>query len=77
MAGAALTSIGNALAAEQAPKGAADWDEKNGPAPVAPDAPQALPLGPGAIPIIDSHIHLFDQTRPVFSGYRVGCSTGS
>ncbi len=70
--GAALTGIGNALAAAQAPQGAADWDEKNGPAPAAPDAPQALPLQPGAIPIIDSHIHLFDQTRPVFSGYTGG-----
>ncbi len=28
--------------------------------------------GPGAIPIIDAHIHLFDQTRPVFSGYTGG-----
>ena len=72
VAGAALTGIGNALASAQAPKGAADWDEKNGPAPAAPDAPQALPLRPGAIPIIDSHIHLFDQTRPVFSGYTGG-----
>lgn len=24
---------------------------------------------PEAVPIIDSHIHLFDNTRPVFSGY--------
>jgi L-fuconolactonase len=72
MAGAALTGIGNALADAPAPAGAADWDEKNGPAPAAPDAPQALPLRPGAIPIIDSHIHLFDQTRPVFSGYTGG-----
>ena len=62
----------NALAAAQAPKSAADWDEKNGAAPPAPDAPQALPLAPGAIPIIDSHIHLFDQTRPVFTGYTGG-----
>jgi predicted TIM-barrel fold metal-dependent hydrolase len=23
----------------------------------------------GAVPVIDSHIHLFDNTRPVFSGY--------
>ena len=30
------------------------------------------PLAPGAIPIIDSHIHLFDQTRPVFTGYTGG-----
>jgi predicted TIM-barrel fold metal-dependent hydrolase len=72
MTGAALTGMGKALAAAQAPEGAADWDEKNGPAPAAPDAPQALPLLPGAIPIIDSHIHLFDQTRPVFSGYTGG-----
>jgi len=72
MAGAGLTGIGKALAAAPAPEGAADWDEKNGPAPAAPDAPQALPLRPGAIPIIDSHIHLFDQTRPVFSGYTGG-----
>jgi predicted TIM-barrel fold metal-dependent hydrolase len=68
MAGAALSGMSNALAAAQAP----DWDEKNGAAPPAPDAPQALPLRPGAVPIIDSHIHLFDQTRPVFSGYTGG-----
>jgi predicted TIM-barrel fold metal-dependent hydrolase len=72
MAGAALTGIGNSLAGAQALASAADWDEKNGPAPAAPDAPQARPLGPGAIPIIDAHIHLFDQTRPVFSGYTGG-----
>ena len=42
---------------------------ENGAAPPAPDAPQAHPLAPGAIPIIDTHIHLFDNTRPVFSGY--------
>ena len=30
------------------------------------------PLAPGAIPIIDSHIHLFDNTRPVFTGYTGG-----
>ena len=60
----------NALqaAAAQAP----DWDEKNGAAPPAPDAPQARPLAPGAIPIIDTHIHLFDNTRPVFTGYTGG-----
>jgi predicted TIM-barrel fold metal-dependent hydrolase len=68
MTGAALTGMGNALAGAQAP----DWDEKNGAAPPAPDAPQARPPAPGAIPIIDSHIHLFDQTRPVFSGYTGG-----
>jgi predicted TIM-barrel fold metal-dependent hydrolase len=72
MTGAALSGIGNALAGAQAPKSAADWDEKNGSAPPAPDAPQAHPLAAGAIPIIDSHIHLFDQTRPVFSGYTGG-----
>ena len=72
MAGAALTGMSNTLASAQAPKSAPDWDEKNGAAPPAPDAPQALPLRPGAIPIIDSHIHLFDQTRPVFSGYTGG-----
>ena len=68
MAGAALSGTMNALAAAQAP----DWDEKNGAAPPAPDAPQALPTAAGAIPIIDSHIHLFDQTRPVFTGYTGG-----
>jgi predicted TIM-barrel fold metal-dependent hydrolase len=68
MAGAALSGIGNAHTAAQAP----DWDEKNGAAPPAPDVPQARPLAAGAIPIIDSHIHLFDQTRPVFSGYTGG-----
>ena len=74
MAGAALSGTMNALAAApaQAPKSAADWDEKNGAAPPAPDAPQARPLAPGAIPIIDSHIHLFDNTRPVFTGYTGG-----
>jgi predicted TIM-barrel fold metal-dependent hydrolase len=65
MAGAALSGMSNALAAAQAP----DWDEKNGAAPPAPDAPQARPPAPGAIPIIDTHIHLFDNTRPVFTGY--------
>ena len=68
MAGAALSGIGNTLAAAQAP----DWDEKNGAAPPAPDAPQAHPLALGAIPIIDTHIHLFDNTRPVFTGYTGG-----
>ena len=72
MAGAALTGMSNTLASAQAPKSAPDWDEKNGAAPPAPDAPQALPPAPGAIPIIDSHIHLFDQTRPVFTGYTGG-----
>jgi predicted TIM-barrel fold metal-dependent hydrolase len=74
MAGAALSGTMNALAATsaQAPASAADWDEKNGAAPPAPDAPQARPLAPGAIPIIDSHIHLFDNTRPVFTGYTGG-----
>ncbi|MGD0888742.1 MAG: amidohydrolase family protein [Acidobacteriaceae bacterium] len=68
MAGAALSGIGNAHTAAPAP----DWDEKNGAAPPAPDVPQARPLAAGAIPIIDSHIHLFDQTRPVFTGYTGG-----
>ncbi len=68
MAGAALSGMSNALAAAQAP----DWDEKNGAAPPALDAPQAHPLAPGAIPIIDTHIHLFDNTRPVFTGYTGG-----
>jgi predicted TIM-barrel fold metal-dependent hydrolase len=72
MTGAALTGLGKALAAGQAPDGAADWDERNGPAPADPNAPQALPPSPGAVPIIDSHIHLFDQTRPVFTGYTGG-----
>jgi len=72
MAGAALSGIGNAHAAAQAP----DWDEKNGAAPPAPDAPQARPLAPGAIPIIDSHIHLFDNTRPSSPATRAGYSTG-
>ncbi|MGD0798024.1 MAG: amidohydrolase family protein [Acidobacteriaceae bacterium] len=72
MAGAALSGMGNSLAGAQALKSAADWDEKNGPAPAAPDAPQARPVVAGAIPIIDAHIHLFDQTRPVFSGYTGG-----
>jgi predicted TIM-barrel fold metal-dependent hydrolase len=72
MAGAALSGIGSALAGAQTPASAADWDEKNGPAPPAPDAPQARPLGPGAIPIIDAHIHLWDNTRPVFTGYTGG-----
>ena len=27
---------------------------------------------PPAIPIIDTHIHLFDNTRPVFTGYTGG-----
>jgi L-fuconolactonase len=65
MAGAALSGMSNALAGAQSP----DWDEKNGAAPPAPDAPQAHPFAPGAIPIIDTHIHLFDNTRPVFTGY--------
>jgi predicted TIM-barrel fold metal-dependent hydrolase len=69
MTGAALSGIGNTLAAAQAPASAVDWDEKNGAAPPAPDAPQARPLAAGAIPIIDTHIHLFDNTRPIFSGY--------
>jgi len=30
---------------------------------------QAPAPAAGAIPIIDAHIHLFDNTRPVFSGY--------
>jgi predicted TIM-barrel fold metal-dependent hydrolase len=74
MAGAALSGMSNTLAGAQAqvPKSAADWDEKNGAAPPAPDAPQARPPAPGAIPIIDSHIHLFDNTRPVFTGYTGG-----
>jgi predicted TIM-barrel fold metal-dependent hydrolase len=72
MAGAALTGGMNALAVAQTPASAKDWDEKNGPAPADPAAPQARPLGPGSIPIIDAHIHLFDQTRPVFSGYTGG-----
>ena len=33
-------------------------------ASASPDSTQ-----PDAIPIIDAHIHLFDNTRPVFSGY--------
>jgi enterochelin esterase-like enzyme len=37
--------MGNSLAGAQALKSAADWDEKNGPAPAAPDAPQALSVG--------------------------------
>ena len=65
MAGAALSATSTALAAAQAP----DWDEKNGAAPPAPGAPQARPPAAGAIPIIDTHIHLFDNSRPVFTGY--------
>jgi predicted TIM-barrel fold metal-dependent hydrolase len=72
MAGVALSGTINGLAAAQAPASTADWDEKNGPAPPAPDAPQARPLVAGAIPIIDAHIHLFDNTRPVFTGYTGG-----
>ncbi len=72
LAGAALSGTVNALAAAQAPASAADWDEKNGAAPPAPNAPQARPLGADAIPIIDAHIHLFDNTRPVFTGYTGG-----
>jgi predicted TIM-barrel fold metal-dependent hydrolase len=68
MAGAALSATSTALAAAQSP----DWDEKNGVAPPAPDAPQARPPAPGAIPIIDTHIHLFDNSRPVFTGYTGG-----
>jgi L-fuconolactonase len=29
----------------------------------------AAPTSTDAVPIIDSHIHLFDNTRPMFSGY--------
>ncbi len=30
---------------------------------------RALAVDGDAVPVIDSHIHLFDNTRPVFSGY--------
>src|ERR1035437_6267601 len=32
-------------------------------------AVRALAAEGDAVPVIDSHIHLFDNTRPVFSGY--------
>src|SRR5580698_5483510 len=32
-------------------------------------APASAPAWMESIPVIDAHIHLFDPTRPVFSGY--------
>ena len=34
-----------------------------------PMAAAAQGVSLGAVPVIDSHIHLFDPTRPVFTGY--------
>ena len=76
MTGAALTGMGNALAAAQAPKGAADWDEKNGPAPAAPDAPQALPLGRAQSPSSTATFTSSTKLVPSSAATREGCSTG-